>query len=93
MRPKPKIRKAQGKAGKCPYTKNKTMYITEADALKGMTLIWGADPTADIKDLHVYRCDFCKHFHVGHISAYQKYLEKHGQTKQLPDLRGQTVSN
>ena len=91
MRQRPKIRKSQGKAGVCGSTK-KTMYLTEADAQKGMTLIWGADPTADLKDLHVYQCDFCKHFHVGHISAYQKYLEKH-ERKQMPDLRGQTVSN
>ena len=91
MRQKPKIKKPLG-AGRCNATK-KTIYLTEANAHKGLTLIWGADPSADINDLHVYRCEHCGFFHVGHMSSYIKYLEKNGQTKQLPDLRGQTVSN
>ena len=92
MRQKPKIRKSQGKAGICDFT-GKTIYVTDADAKKGMTLIWGADPSADLKDMHTYRCERYAHYHVGHISAYQNYLERNGRSNQMPDLRGQTVSN
>lgn len=72
MRPKPKVRKRRGKApGLCPFS-NKTMYLTEGEARKGMTLIWGSDPNVNLGDLHVYNNCQCGYFHVGHISAYQK---------------------
>jgi len=92
MRPKPTVRKKQGKAGKCPFS-NKTMYLTEDEARKGMTLIWGSDPNAKLEDLHVYGDCKCGRWHVGHKTDYQKLMERNGRNQPMPDLRGQTVSN
>ena len=93
MRPKPKVRKQQGKAlGLCPFS-NKTMYLTKEDALKGLTLIWGSDPSVKLEDMHVYNNCACGKWHVGHIGSYQKYQEQKNGRNQMPDLRGQTVPN
>jgi len=92
MRPKPKVRKQQGKAGLCRFS-NKTMYLTEDEARKGMTLIWGSDPSVKLEDMHVYNNCACGKWHVGHIGSYQKYQEQKNGRNQMPDLRGQTVPN
>ena len=50
----------------------KTLYPNEDAARRAMTLTWGVDPRADLKDLHVYECDHgSKGFHVGHRSYFE----------------------
>ena len=57
--------------GKSCY--GKTIYPTEPEALKGIVIVWGKDPQADINDLHSYPCpDGCNGFHIGHKSYYEK---------------------
>jgi hypothetical protein len=74
MRPPPQFKKKN--RGLCFATKNpKTKYPTQREAERGLTLIWGSDPHADLKDLHVYQCERCGKYHTGHLSAYQKHLE------------------
>ena len=73
MRPRQKLSNPRRKV--CGTT-NKTKYPTLRDAEKGLTFIWGSDPTADLKDLHAYHCNYCGGFHVGHLSAYQKHLAR-----------------
>lgn len=64
---------------KCSKT-GKAKFHTEQDAGRAMMRIWSHDTSADIYDLHVYPCPYAtpndKHFHIGHISYYQKELEK-----------------
>lgn len=59
---------------KCPVTR-KTMFKKEEWANKAKMYIWSHDPQAKLEDLHVYPCDHCHTFHVGHISYYQKSLQ------------------
>lgn len=61
--------------GKCKET-GKTMYPSMDDAKMGLSHIWSHDPSAKMDDLHTYQCPFCHEYHIGHISAYKKYLEK-----------------
>lgn len=64
----------------------KKKYGTEKKAQRALMNLWGADPTADINDLHVYPCPFCKGFyHVGHKSKYEKYLKTLESGKQNAD--------
>lgn len=46
----------------------KTKYKSEADANKGKMWIWSHDPSADLMDLHTYKCEFCGFWHIGHYS-------------------------
>lgn len=64
-------RKKRGSNGICDRTR-KTKYLTEQDADKGITFIWGSDPTADLKDLHSFRCEHCGFWHIGHRSKFIK---------------------
>ena len=50
----------------------KTIYPNEAEARKGVTILWGRDPRADINDLHAYVCENGCGFHIGHKSYYEK---------------------
>lgn len=78
---------------KYPHCKpeNKTAYPDEDCARRGVTLIWGSDPSADLSDLHVYRCLYnADHFHIGHRSYYEKFLSKN---ESLPDLRSSILPN
>lgn len=56
---------------------NKVKYKTEAKAHKGLMWIW-SHSNEDMCDLHVYKCEFCGMWHVGHISKYEKRI--HGQS-------------
>ncbi len=49
----------------------KTIYPCEDEARKGITIMWGKDPHANINDLHAYQCpDGCKGWHIGHRSFF-----------------------
>lgn len=61
--------------GQC---KNKKKYGTEDNAKRGRMNLWGADPRADLSDLHIYKCPVCEYWHVGHISKYNKWKRKNG---------------
>lgn len=50
---------------KCPAT-GKTKYYSFKAARKGMTFIWGNDPSIGFGDLHAYRCPRCQAIHIGH---------------------------
>lgn len=65
----------QRKPKKCSHTR-KTIYISEDLANRGKMWIWSRDPQADINDLHVYKCDYALHYHIGHKSYYQKVQER-----------------
>lgn len=56
---------------KCKKTR-KTSFPNEKKASRAMMRIWSHDPSANIYDLHTYRCDHCSGFHVGHKSYYEK---------------------
>lgn len=60
-------------AKKCPKT-GKTKYFDEEEAKKGMTFIWGNDPSIKMGDLHIYRCDHpqCGALHIGHVRGKKK---------------------
>jgi hypothetical protein len=62
------------KSRKCP-TQHKTMFPTEQDAGRAMMRIWSHDPSANIYDLHTYKCPDCGTYHIGHISYYKKSLD------------------
>lgn len=64
-----------GKVRKCAV-QNKTIFPDESTTRKALMRAWGHDPNMNIKDMHVYECPHCKGFHFGHISYYQKFLEK-----------------
>jgi 3-deoxy-D-arabino-heptulosonate 7-phosphate (DAHP) synthase class II len=64
---------------KCPKTR-KTMFAKQSDASYAMMRTWAHDTKADIYDLHTYKCEFCGHFHFGHISYFE-----HSKSKQAPD--------
>lgn len=49
----------------------KKRYGTLKNAQRGRMNLWGADPKADLSDLHVYKCPVCGHFHIGHKSKYK----------------------
>lgn len=55
---------------------NKKRYGNEKNAKRGRMNLWGADPKANLEDLHVYKCPECGFYHVGHKSKYLDYLEK-----------------
>ncbi len=57
----------------------KKKYETEKEANRGKMNLWGADPNADLTDLHAYQCPHCKYWHVGHKSKYKKHLSKMGK--------------
>ena len=57
--------------GQC-YGKKK--YGNLKNANRGRMNLWGSDPSADLNDLHVYRCPVCGFYHVGHKSKYEEYL-------------------
>lgn len=50
----------------------KKRYSSEKEANRGRMNLWGADPHADLTDLHVYLCSSCKGWHVGHKSKYER---------------------
>ena len=54
---------------------NKKKYGTEKNANRGRMNLWGADPRANLADLHVYQCPECGFWHVGHRSTYEKYVK------------------
>lgn len=60
---------------KCHKT-HKTKFRTEKDASRAIMRIWSHDPSADIFDLHFYKCDACGFLHVGHKSYYEKARAK-----------------
>jgi len=62
-----KSKQIQRKSKKCVKTK-KTKFHTQILARKAMMWIWSHDPSADLRDLHVYECESCKGWHVGHFS-------------------------
>ena len=59
----------------------KKKYGTEKNALRGRMNLWGADPNANLNDLHVYKCGICGFYHVGHKSKYEEYKKRkeHGK--------------
>lgn len=57
---------------------NKKKYGTLKNAERGRMNLWGADPKADLSDLHVYKCPICDFWHVGHKSKYEEYKKKYG---------------
>lgn len=87
MRPKPKFDRNKGKAGICRAT-GKVKYTAEKYAKAGITFIWGSDPNADVSDLHVYRCPHCRHFHIGHRSAYERKVTREAE---MPNMFVQTL--
>lgn len=46
--------------------KMKTKYTKRRDAERAISFIWGNDSTVRIGDLHVYLCQRCNRFHIGH---------------------------
>lgn len=50
----------------------KTSYPTRRVAGQVLMKIWARDPSGDFRDLHVYKCPWADHWHVGHWSYYQK---------------------
>ena len=54
----------------------KLKYPTEKIANDVRMILWGRDPSVDLSDLHVYKCEFCFAFHVGHESYYKKILDR-----------------
>jgi len=77
-------RTIQIKSKKCKTTR-KTIFPNEDLANRAMFRAWGHDPNIDIKDMHTYLCPDSDvsnpHWHFGHISYYQRYLEKNGRTE------------
>ena len=63
------------KTKKCKQTR-KTAYPNEKLAGKGLMYMRSHDPSADIFDLHVYKCEHGEHFHIGHRSYYEKLQER-----------------
>lgn len=73
---RPKIRKKKGlKKGQCKIC-HKTNYVSFSSASRTLMFIWGSDPKADTKDLHVYKCPKSEYFHIGHKSKYKMKEEK-----------------
>jgi len=56
---------------RCKQTK-KAIFRDEKSAGKAMMRIWSHDTSANIYDLHTYVCEFCKGWHIGHKSYYEK---------------------
>ena len=56
---------------KCPKTK-KTKFSNERKAGRAKMRIWSHDPSADIYDLHTYKCPDCGSYHIGHKSYFEK---------------------
>jgi len=56
----------------CDYgSKTKVKYPDETSANRAKMNLWGADPSADLNDLHVYLCPKCSQWHVGHKSKFK----------------------
>lgn len=59
---------------------HKSTYPNRRAAGKALMYIWGNDPSADLRDLHVYECPHLPkdktHYHIGHRSYYQKTQER-----------------
>lgn len=68
-----------GKVKKCKAT-NKTRYTTQSKASRGMMYIISHDSSVNMFDLHTYKCDSCQGWHIGHVSYYQKALQKQNDT-------------
>jgi hypothetical protein len=85
MKRKPVIRKKKypkcARPGACW---GKTIYPSENDARRGITMIWSKDPNADLNDLHSYYCVECEGWHNGHRSYYLKLLQKQPQPHLQP---------
>ena len=64
-----------GKPQKCRKTQ-KTIFHDEKSASRAMFRVWSRDPSVDMRDMHTYSCEDCKMWHFGHISYYQKTLER-----------------
>ena len=58
---------------KCKST-GKTRFKVEKFAGRAMMRIWSHDTSANIYDLHTYKCEHCGDWHVGHKSYYEKKL-------------------
>lgn len=56
---------------------NKVKYKTEEKAHEGLMWIW-SHANEDMRDLHVYKCEFCNMWHVGHKSKYEKRMNGQG---------------
>jgi hypothetical protein len=80
-----------GRCYACDNRKGKVNYGTEKDALRAVTLLWGADPNADIRDLHAYRCTHSGFWHVGHKSYYEETLKRMSNMSGL-DEQNRSVS-
>jgi len=62
---------------------DKKKYGTVRNAERGRMNVWGSDPTADLSDLHVYKCPECGFWHVGHKSKYEKYVRRNNDNTNL----------
>lgn len=60
---------------RCPV-QHKAMYRTERDASTAMFRVWSHNPSLNIYDMHTYFHDDCGAWHFGHISYYQKQIER-----------------
>lgn len=68
-----------GPPKKCKAT-GKTRYPTQSRARAGMMYIISHDSSVNMFDMHTYECDSCKGWHIGHVSYYQKALQKRDDT-------------
>ena len=66
---------------KC-YATKKSMFETEADALRVKMRIWSHDTKADIRDLHAYVCPECAKWHIGHRSYYEIVQKRVSESNQ-----------
>lgn len=62
---------------KCEKT-GKTRYPDEGTANRAKFMLWSQTnrPYAELLDLHVYHCEYCKSLHVGHKSYYELTIDK-----------------
>lgn len=63
---------------RCKETR-KAMFPDERSASRAMFRTWSHDSSVNIYDMHTYQCDRCGQWHFGHISYYQKFLEKNNE--------------
>ena len=59
---------------KCEKT-GKSKFKNEAVANKAQFRIWSHDPSSNIYDMHVYQCEHCHQYHIGHLSKFLKKKE------------------
>jgi len=71
--------------GQC-YGKKK--YGNLKNANRGRMNLWGSDPSADLSDLHVYKCPRCNFYHVGHRSKYLERLNENNEPATDSSTRG-----